>query len=157
MARGTWQSMGSWKSWTWCSAWAHTGSAQLNTVENSFQQRPCFWVRKFNSKGNFKDFLEESLVFVGGHCASDRFCMSSGWPGMPLCPQGHCLHMSELSPSVTLFSLEVSSYLHSEWGRYERKGGKEGFPWRQAYWTSHSAHILAGTILRVSLTPPLAL
>jgi len=55
----------------------HTGSAQLNTIENSFWQRTCFWVRKFNSKGNFKDFLEDSLVFVGGHRASDN---DSFWP-----------------------------------------------------------------------------
>ena len=151
-----------------CSPWGHGRvghdwvteytQAVLNIIEHSFWQRTCFWVRKFSSKGNFKGFLEESLVFVSGHCASDT---DSLWPQAilagQLCPQGHRLHISEHSLPAILLSLEVSGYLHCEWGRYERKGGKEVFLWGQAYWASHSAHILAGTNFRVSLTPPLAL
>ena len=49
----------------------HTQAVLNSTQLRILSKRPCFWVRKFNSKGNFKDFLEESLVFVGGHCASD--------------------------------------------------------------------------------------
>ena len=60
-----------WKSHGQRNLAVHGVCAQLNTVENSFWQRPCFWVRKFHSKGNFKGFLEESLVFVGGHWAPD--------------------------------------------------------------------------------------
>ena len=77
-----------------CSPWGHGRvghdwvtehtQAVLNTIEHSFWQRTCFWVRKFSCKGNFKGFLEESLVFVSGHCASDT---DSLWPQAVLAGQ----------------------------------------------------------------------
>ena len=131
MARGTWQSMGSWKSWTWLSAWAHTGSAQLNTVENSFWQRPCFWVRKFHSKGNFKGFLEESLVFVGGHWApdTDSVCPQAAlaWHYAPRATASTWVNIPYQSFFLVL-KLAVISTLNGAGmkGKVERKGSLGG-------------------------------
>ena len=77
MARGTWQLWGRGRvRHNWVTEHTHRQcSTQLRILSDRGQT--CFWVREFNSKGNFKGFLEESLVFVGGHCASGTVSL---WP-----------------------------------------------------------------------------